>query len=729
MALDKKQNLSVIAVFVLSFSAVAGLPHVNLGSANYVPWVWHNSSVFIQSNGTIVPSNAPIRYDGNVYTLTGDVFGGIAIQRNDTVLDGHGFRLFGNYYGTGVVLQNATSVTVKNINIQYFEHGIYLENSNYSLIQGNTLTMCSIVVAQNSTNNQIKENAVKGDISVEFTQDNMVSQNKASSILTSWSTNITITGNNISDDKRIDATLNLGNYTEGIYLDNSGDCTVSGNTVERKNVGVDIWESVNITLTGNVLRDNQVGFKLWGSDLKFNLQNIDTTNIVNDKPVYFLVNVTGYQVPTDAGWVAAVNCRNVTVQNLVSTPNWDGVLFVATSDSRIANSKVTGNFNAIRLQNASNCTVTQNTLSGNYFAALYFEGVNGCVVTENEVFNNYCFFDIWHNSTGNTFYHNDFVGDLAGSLGNESRNQWDNGVDGNYWTTFTGVDLNHDGIGDTGYVIDSSSGETDRFPLMAPQNSQAVGQLVTSTGLVFAMPEEYLNYTITTVDGALWAKIDGVYPIHVASGVGEALPMVYPTPPGTTNMHVTLNGAELSWSNYSDIDPAAVHHTDIGNWQMIYCTINSASNDFLLEIHYEHPVEVVNGSYTFLYDLNISPYLSTSSVISTAHFNIQLPANQSGLHVYTTGSEGKWNPVNYNFTTNIDGETATFNIVSEYGKPLFGDIAFVLGDSQIPEFSGWATLLLFAAVTLGIITFYVRKPAEKKRMTPFAIARIKYGEP
>ena len=713
MALDKKQELSLIAVFVLLFSAAAGLYHVNLGSANYVPWVWHNSGIFIQSNGTIEPSNAPIRFDGNVYTLTGDVFAGIAIQKNGTVIDGHGFRLFGNYYGTGVVLQNVTDVTVKNMNVQYFEDGVYLENSNSSIIQGNTLTMCGIVVAQNSTNNQIKENTVKGDISVEFTQDNLVTQNTANSISTSWSTNITITGNNVSDDKRTDATLTLGNYTEGIYLDNTGDCTVSGNTVEHKNVGIDIWESINLTLTGNILRDNQVGFKLWGSDLQHNLQSIDSTNSVNGKPVYFLVNETDFQVPANAGWVAAVNSRNITVQNWVSTPNWDGVLLVDTQDSGIANSKVTGNFNAIRFQNASNCTITQNTLSSNQFAALYFEGVTGSVVAENEAIGNGCFFDIWHNSTGNMLYHNDFVGNWTGSLGEESRNRWDNGVEGNYWSTFTGVDLNHNGISDTGYVIDSSSGETDRYPLMAPQNSQAAGQTATSTGLVLSMPEEYLNYTVTNVNGSLWAKIDGVYPVHLASGVGEALPMFYPTPPGTTNMHVKLDGAELSWSNYSDIDPAAVHYTDIGNWQMIYCAIIPAASDFLLEIHYEHPVEVVNGSFTFLYDLNISPYLSASSVISTAHFNIQLPANQSGLNVYTTGSVGKWSPVNYTRTTSAQGETATFNIVSEYGKPLLGDIAFVLGDSQIPEFSAWAIPLLFAAVTLGIITFYVKNTRGK----------------
>src|SRR3972149_7711425 len=98
---------------------------------------------------------------------------------------------------------------------------------------------------------------------------------------------------------------------------------------------------------------------------------------------------------------------------------------------------------------------------------------------------------------------------------------------------------------------------------------------------MFSMPEEYLNYTITAANGTLWTKIDGVYPMHL-SGSGEALPMVYPTPPDTTNIHIWLDDAELSWSNYSDVDPAARHRTDIGDWTMIFCVVNPRSSDFVL---------------------------------------------------------------------------------------------------------------------------------------------------
>ena len=78
------------------------------------------------------------------------------------------------------------------------------------------------------------------------------------------------------------------------------------------------------------------------------------------------------------------------------------------------------------------------------------------------------------------------------------------------------------------------------------------------------MPEEYINYTVCRVNGSLWAKVDGTYPlnkvdIECQSGMdntwftfsGDSLPMVYPTPPGTTDISVKVDETQLEWSNYT----------------------------------------------------------------------------------------------------------------------------------------------------------------------------------
>jgi hypothetical protein len=233
-----------------------------------------------------------------------------------------------------------------------------------------------------------------------------------------------------------------------------------------------------------------------------------------------------------------------------------------------------------------------------------------------------------------------------------------------------------------------------------------------------AMPEETINYTITSINGSLWAKIDGAYPLQILFGPEQAsnpLTMVYPTPPGTTNISVKMDETELSWSNYTEIYPEALHFTALGYWPMINCTIYPIPERFTLKIHYEHPIPLINGSYTFLYDLNISPYLSPWSSKSTAYFNIRMETNYTDLHVNTVGTNEVLNPVNYTIKRDITAETITFQIVSEYSKPLLGDILITFAATNASGAPYLIIILLIAiAATLMAGIAYGRKHAGKR---------------
>jgi hypothetical protein len=231
----------------------------------------------------------------------------------------------------------------------------------------------------------------------------------------------------------------------------------------------------------------------------------------------------------------------------------------------------------------------------------------------------------------------------------------------------------------------------------------------TSTLPVLAMPEEYVNYTITRVNGTLWAKIDGTYPLRIlTSCVPTELPMVYPTPPGTTNIHVKVNGTELEWSNY-DYD---THHTAIGDWSMIYCVISPVSEYFLLTIHYEHPLAAVNGSYLFLYDLNISPYLTPLSNSSAAYFTVRFETAVSEIRAYTTWTDSVWNPKGFALS---DAETVTSQMRSVLGEPLAGDLVVMFKDSsahfpeEIPQWLIVVPVFVVAGL-LAVIIYRKKRP-------------------
>jgi hypothetical protein len=215
--------------------------------------------------------------------------------------------------------------------------------------------------------------------------------------------------------------------------------------------------------------------------------------------------------------------------------------------------------------------------------------------------------------------------------------------------------------------------------------------------VAISMPVEYVNYTIVSVNGSLWAKIDGTYPLIMHGDLPQALPMVYPTPPGTTNISIKVNDTELGYSNYSDIDPSALHRTAIGDWEMVSTTITPVSRNFTLSIHYEHPLDVVNGSCLFLYDLNISPYLSPASTNSTAYFTVRMETNTSNLHVYTAETDSlpsEWKPFNY--TVSKDGSIDVVSIVmfSEYAESLPGDLVVVFSSPEIGEYPYWVTVMV-----------------------------------
>ncbi len=225
---------------------------------------------------------------------------------------------------------------------------------------------------------------------------------------------------------------------------------------------------------------------------------------------------------------------------------------------------------------------------------------------------------------------------------------------------------------------------------------------------VLAMPVEYVNYTITPINGTLWAKIDGNYPISILTqsdcNFNGDLPMVYPMPPGATNIHVFLGEQELNWTNYTQGHPEADHHTAIGDWGMISCKLSGVSGAFVLRIHYEHPLQMVNGSYLFLYDLNISPYLSEKSNNSTCNYSVRMQTNTTNLHAYTTKTDSQWNPIN--FAISQEGTTQVILIQehSEYNKPLLGDLVVEFSSAeQVPEFAFWTVPALIIAILAAVL--------------------------
>jgi parallel beta-helix repeat protein len=174
----------------------------------------------------------------------------------------------------------------------------------------------------------------------------------------------------------------LANNGWGMYLDHSKNNTISGNNITNNAVGIRISMSPNNVLRDNQIDNNSYNFGLSGGNFVDYVNDIDTSNTVDGKPIIYWVNEKDKTVPLDAGYLVLVNCTGITVKNLTLTNNGEGILLAYTEKSTITQNTITNNGVGIFFYGSS-----RNNISTNYIA--YNEG-NGISVRggENNFFGN-----------------------------------------------------------------------------------------------------------------------------------------------------------------------------------------------------------------------------------------------------------------------------------------------------------------------------------------------------
>jgi len=242
---------------------------------------------------------------------------------------------------------------------------------------------------------------------------------------------------------------------------------ITGFSVQDGTYGIFLWYSQDILLENNEISNNTWNFGVWGSSLSHFVHDIDSSNTVDGKPMYFWVNQHGKQVPNDAGYVALINCTNMSAENMDLTSNEQGILLVSTNNSVIENVSMTGNDEGLDMRMSHNNTIRKNQLLSINWRAVYLQDSNNNTFYENTIRNSTYALSI-QGSTGNIFYHNNFVNNKDQVYLEASQTLWHNeeAQEGNYWTDYAGIDADDDGVGDTPHLIDENN--RDSYPLMNP---------------------------------------------------------------------------------------------------------------------------------------------------------------------------------------------------------------------------------------------------------------------
>ncbi|MEE9151824.1 MAG: right-handed parallel beta-helix repeat-containing protein, partial [Thermoplasmata archaeon] len=182
-------------------------------------------------------------------------------------------------------------------------------------------------------------------------------------------------------------TFEMNNY--GIYIYYSNDNEIVENTFNSNyNQDIRLGYSSRNTLTGNRFVEN--GISISGNSLEhWNTHDIDTSNKINDKLVYYWKNQTGGTVPLDAGQIILANCTDVLIENQELTNTSIGIQLGYSSSITIKNNNVTSNNRfGIYLYESDNNTIIDNNASNNGFGIFLEQGSSRNHIMNNNFSNN-----------------------------------------------------------------------------------------------------------------------------------------------------------------------------------------------------------------------------------------------------------------------------------------------------------------------------------------------------
>ena len=160
---------------------------------------------------------------------------------------------------------------------------------------------------------------------------------------------------------------NVRNFKRGIVLDGSLGNTLVGNGITENNwCGIQLrYGSENNVLRNNIMANNTYNFAVYTLPGLTHVKNdVDTSNTVDGKPIYYWVGKSNSAVPLDAGYVALVDCSYITVQNLNIEKNREGILLANTSYSTITENTLTSTAFGIYSMDGIFNNISGNTLIG-----------------------------------------------------------------------------------------------------------------------------------------------------------------------------------------------------------------------------------------------------------------------------------------------------------------------------------------------------------------------------
>jgi len=205
----------------------------------------------------------------------------------------------------------------------------------------------------------------------------------------------------------------------GIFLSKSNNNTIEGNKASYNDRGIYMYKSRKNVMRNNAMSNNLYNFgaefeigtdtqmMMMLSDIGFDViispqkdqtdvdsvweNDIDISNLVEGKPIYYLVNESDMMLDSNsnAGVVYCIDCENITLNGLNLVNNMYGVNFFNTMDSKVENCHINNNeLMGIIFSYSMNNSIYRNNVSHNQNGIGLLDSNNNSIVSSGIRYNN-----------------------------------------------------------------------------------------------------------------------------------------------------------------------------------------------------------------------------------------------------------------------------------------------------------------------------------------------------
>lgn len=225
----------------------------------------------------------------------------------------------------------------------------------------------------------------------------------------------------------------------GIYLKHSSECIIKNNEIigqatneASSGNAIHLWYSKNILVDGNTCKNHRDGIYLEFVEHSHISENWSEGNLRYGLHFMFSNNdeYLNNTFRNNGAGVAVMFSRNIIMRDNLFENNW-GPSSYGLLLKDILDGEITGN------------QFIENTIG------IYADGSNRIKITGNEFRQNGWALKMLGSCMDNSVSVNNFLSNTFDLITNTSTNY--NRFDGNYWSEYTGYDLNKDGIGDIPY--------------------------------------------------------------------------------------------------------------------------------------------------------------------------------------------------------------------------------------------------------------------------------------